>query len=475
MLRALLLLLAVCLSTLPFVAVAQTTTYYLCAILQGSSYISINQATLVVNSTTSQQKDYNGNTNTAYQVLSITSGSRSYTDLTVATPQAAVVNMRQLSPPGSTGGNTNLFFPSTQPQMLNGDGLTFDFESPISVAGQTATGTQMNLWWASGSNSLDEEVQGSTHETAPLQSTLIISQTQPACTVPNYAQFSMCLLIVGNGYSSTLYGLVNTTGRAAAVAPSTANGLSGNRQGWTVSSISGQRVYIPSTGSSTTATFTGVAAANTVVSNDNLVFPDYPTAGVFDLAGTGFTLSSAVPIAGGSAASTIAVKYANGQYYEQTAANTEATTQSFIGFTTYLPGTSIPPCQAIATTYQFCWSVQGSGLFSSSISGVLTINPIPAGTSDLPYYTVLTVTGTRVYTDYTTSVTTTNTITGLLPTGSLGGNDNKLFIGRPSQLLDGDGITVGFNAIPPIFGQNVVNQTTSMVRPHQAHDTPIHY
>ena len=468
MLRSLVLVLALCLS-LPLAVHSQTSTltYYLCAILQGSKYQSIDQAVLVVNSSTSMQSDYNGKQNTAYQVLNITSGTRTYTDLTAASPTAVSVAMQSLAPPGSTGGNDNYFWPGTTPQMLDGNGLTFNFVSPVTVSGQAATGTQMNLWWESGSNSLGEEVRGGTHESAPLQSTLIISTTQPACTVPTYAQFSMCLGITGNGYTAALSGFVNTTGTPSTIAASAANGLSSSEQGWTITSISnGQRVYTPSSGSATTTAISSVAAANSIVSNDNLVYPDYSSSGVFDLQGVGFTLSSAAPIAGGSAASTIAIKYANGQYYEQSASSTESSTTSFIGFTPYIPGTSVPPCQAIPTTYQYCWSVQGSNAFSSVISGVLTINPLAAGTATVPYWTILTVSGTRVYTDLTTGTTTTSTITGLLPTGSIGGNDNRLYIGQ-TQLLDGDGISVSFNNVPPIFGQNVVNQTQTMVSSHR--------
>ena len=456
-------LLVVCL-LFPLSAVAQNLTYYLCAILQGSSYQSIDTATLVVSPTTSQRSDYNGNTNTAYQALAIATGSRSYTDLTVAGSPASVTAMTSLAAPGGIGGNDNYFWPGTLPQQLDGDGLTFNFASNITINGQPLTGRQMDLWWESGSNSLSEEVNGGRHETTPMQSTLIISTTQPSCTVPNYAQFSMCAILIGSGYSTTLQALVNTTGTPATVS---VGGKS--LQGWTVTSASGTRLFTPSSGSATSTAINSIPATNSLASNDNLVFPDSTGSPVFDSNGVAFGLASAAPFAGSSqTANQLAIKFANGQYYEQTASATETSTASYIGFVPYVPqaGAQLPPCQLIATNYQFCWSVQGSGNFSSVISGTMTISPVAGGTAALPFWTILSVSGTRVYTDYTTGQTTTSTITGLLPIGSIGGNDNKLFLGQKT-LLDGDGFSVSFSNTPPVFGQNVAGQTNTMVSTQQ--------
>ena len=444
----------------PHLAHSQTTTWYLCAILQASTYQSIDQAVLVVNSTATQIKDYNGNVNPAYNVLSITSGSRTFTDLTAATPTPVTVQMANLAPVGSTGGNDNLFWPGTYPQMLDGNGLTFNFQSAIPVAGQ-ASGTQMNLWWASGSNQLGEEVASGTHETSPLQSTLSITQTQQLCTVPNYAQFSMCLLINGNGYRTSISAFVNTTGTAQRVTSTSANGLSGTLQGWTVASVgSGQRVYTPTSGAAaSTTTLSGLAAANTVAGNDNIVFPDSAGNGTFDAAGVAFTLASAAPFADGSSASSLAIKYSNGQYYEQTPTSTESTSSSYISMVPYYQGTSVPLCSAVATQYQFFWSVNGTGLFSSVITGYMAINPLAAGTATKPYWNIVCVTGRRVYTDYTTSTTTVNTITSLLSTGHIGGNDNRLYIGAAQQ-LDGDGFSLEFDGQPTLT--HFLSSTTAL-------------
>ena len=258
-------------SPYPVCTNALNVTYYLCAVLQASSYVSVDQATLVVNSTSLTHNDYNGVSSTAYRVVGITSGSRSYTDLTAVSPVQQVVQMKNLSPTGSTGGNDNLFYPGTLPQQLDGDGLTFDFVDKVNVFGRT-NGTQMNLWWASGSNSLLEEVSGGTHPPTPLQSTLVISQTPVTCSVPTYAQFHMCLYIIGNGYTSLISAYVNTTGVAARIAPTAANGLTSAAQGWTVVSVSqATRVFTNTiTGASSTSTLTGVAAVNSVSGNDNM-------------------------------------------------------------------------------------------------------------------------------------------------------------------------------------------------------------
>ena len=451
------------LSVLPSAVRGQTSTWYLCAVLQGSRYQSIDVATLTVNSTTTQQADYNGNTNTAYSVISLTSGNRTFTDLTSSSRTPITVAMTSLAPPGSTGGNDNLFWPNTRPQMLDGNGITVNFASNVSVSGQSVPGTQMNLWWQSGSNSLGEEVRGGTHESAPLQSTLIISQTQPTCAVPNYAQFSMCLLILGNGYTSSISTLLNTTGTPSTVAPSSTNGLSATLQGWTAATVAnGQRVLTYSNGSSTTTTLTGIASANSVQGNDNLVFPDSAGSPAFDAAGVAFALASAAPLGDGSAASTVVIKGTSASsYFEQSTGAAQSTTTSYLSLVPYVSGTSLPPCSAISTQYQYCWSVTSS-LFTSSISGTLTIIPLAAGSASTPYYTVTSITGTRTYTDLTTGAVTVSTITALLPTGSIGGNDNLLYIGQ-SPLLDGDGISVSFNNVPPIYGQtNVTGQTTTM-------------
>ena len=482
MLRSVLaLVLAACLAlSLPSSASAQSAnlTYYLCAILQGSSYTAVDTATLVVSATTSTPKDYNGNNNTAYTALALSSGQRVYSDLTKSPAAVQTVAMTSLAAPGSIGGNDNLFWPGTVPQMLDGDGLTFNFASPITITGQAAQGTQMDLWWASGSNQLAEEVQGGKHETVPLQSTLSISTTQSACTVPASAPLVMCLLINGNGYTSAISGFINASSPAP-VASSSANGLSASQQGWTVQSISnGQRTFTPSQGSATTTSVASIASPASIVQNDNTVYPDYLSTGAFDLQGLGLTFASGAPLADGSTPSTIAVKYANGQYYEQSAASTETTSTSYLALYAYTAGSSTPPCQAVATTYQYCWSVQGASLYSSVISGVMTINPLPSGTAANPYWTILSVTGSRTYQDFTTGATTVSQISNLLATGNIGGNDNKLFLkgynGQSSQLLDGDGFSVAFTSVPPVFGQYSVNATMNMVGTAPHHTTPHH-
>ena len=122
-----------------------TSTWYMCAVLQGSSYLSVVQASLLVSTVTSMQKDYNGVNNTAYTALGLVSGTRNYTLLT-SSPVAAptVSTMSALAAPGSTGGNDNLFWPGSNPP-LDGDGLTFNFTAVVPISGQQSVGQQMNL------------------------------------------------------------------------------------------------------------------------------------------------------------------------------------------------------------------------------------------------------------------------------------------------------------------------------------------
>ena len=127
---------------------------------------------------------------------------------------------------------------------------------------------------------------------------------------------------------------------------------------------------------------------------------------------------------------------------------------------------SLAPADAqTASLYSFCWAVQ-SASYSSFISGVLTINPTPAtvpgNTGSQQGYTVLTIAGSRNFTDLTSGTSTVSTIAGLMPVGSLGGNDNILLLGS-WPLVDGAGITVNFTSVPPIFGQySATNQTTQL-------------
>ena len=266
-------LLALSLASLVLRASAQagTTTYYMCAILQGNQYVSVDTATLIVNATATLQSNFFNNQSVAYQALSLVSGQRSYTDLTVASPSAVVTPMSALAAPGSTGGNDNFLFFSIQPQQLNGNGLTFNFSSPVSIS-NGGNGTQMNLWWGSGNNQLDEEVSGGTHENDAQQSTLTFTTTQQACTVPSYTLFSVCLLIVGPGYTTIISGIVNTTGLPTPIAPTAANGLPMQAQGWRVSGFSnGVRTFTNTlTGTTTTTAITGIAAAANTAGNDNL-------------------------------------------------------------------------------------------------------------------------------------------------------------------------------------------------------------
>jgi hypothetical protein len=120
-------------------------TWYMCAVLQGSSYISVVQASLIVSSVTSMQPDYNGVNNTVYTAIGLNSGTRNYTTLTSNPAGAPTVStMIALAAPGSTGGNDNWFWPGSNPP-LDGNGLTFNFSSVVPIAGQSNIGSQMNL------------------------------------------------------------------------------------------------------------------------------------------------------------------------------------------------------------------------------------------------------------------------------------------------------------------------------------------
>ena len=331
----------------------------------------------------------------------------------------------------------------------------------------------LNSGWASGSNSLDEETAGGTHESSPLQSTITFSQSPISCVVPSYAQFSFCLQLIGPGYTSSDYGFINTTGLAVPVASSSSNGLSASQQGWQVTSVNATRVFTnTSTGGVTTSYLSSVAAASSVAGNDNYIFPD--SALRFDSLGLGVSASPAAPIAGGfGSSSSIAIKGStsgsSSVYFEQAVSGQSQPTpsSSYLTVAPYRQGQALPQCAAVAPLYTFCWQVTGQN-YSSYISGTISINPlaliVSGNTGNQVGYTVLAVTGTRTFTDKTTGLVTVSTISGLMPTGSTGGNDNILLLGS-QPLLDGDGITVNFTSIPPIYGQyNQPNMTTTMVR-----------
>ena len=452
------------LSCLLLAAQAQTATWYMCAILQGATFQVIDQATLVVNATSQLVSDYNNQLNPAYLALSLVSGSRTFTDLTAASPTPVVSTMTALAVPGSTGGNDNLFWPASNPP-LDGDGLTFNFSSVVPINGQTDKGTQMNLWWASGSNSLDEETLGGTHETSPLVSSITFSTSSSACNPPTQAQFSFCLIVQGAAYAAADSGIFTTVGAASAVAASSSNRLAANQQGWLVTSVSGSRVYNVS-GAATTSAIASLAAAASVSGNDNYIYPTYPQ--LLDGNGVGLGFSSAVTVPGQSSATSIVLQSsAPGVFIEATATGAETTpTASYMQIQPYLSGQPVAPCSlSTPTVYTYCWAVQ-SASFSSFITGTLTINPaaviVSGNTGNQVGYQVVAVTGSRTYTDLTQGTTTVSTVLNLMPTGSVGGNDNWLLLGS-FPLLDGDGITLNFTSIPPIFGQtSVANQTTQM-------------
>ena len=455
-------LLMVC--ALPYASGQQT--WYMCATLQGPMYQSVVQATMTVSSTTQQLADYNGNVGTAYTATAVTSGTRTFYNLTAGASSTPVTStITALAAPGSTGGNDNLFWPSSNPP-LDGNGLTFNFSSIVPISGQSSQGQQMNLWWASGSNSADEETAGGTHETPPLASNVTFSSSPITCSIPTSAQFSFCLVLVGSSYNVADYGIITTQGNAIPVAPSSSNGLTTTQQGWLVTSINGGRLYNASGAAGTTSSFSTVAAAASVAGNDNLIYPTYSQ--LLDTAGVGFSVSPAATIAGQStAASVISLASATGGgYIEQTTAGAEtAPTASYMQISPYRPGQQVPTCAPIANFFTFCWSVQSPN-FQSFVSGTIIINPLPVivsgNTGNQIGYQITAVTGSRTYTDLTTSTTTVSVINNLMPTGSVGGNDNWLLYGS-FPLFDGDGMTINYTTVPPIYGQYAAaNQTTQM-------------
>ena len=188
--------------TAPIAAV--TGVWAFCGVVQSANFYSITSALLTTNSTTSLT--YKGATAFYAVAGSTCSGSRSFYNLTQgATPvlqQTATITA--LANPGSTGGNTNFFYPYQQPE-LDGDGLTFTFGQIPLIDGEpnTAAGgasTSMNFWFTNGE--YDEETQGGTHESVPWTSSLSIvpvpvgTTAYPTCAPAPTTQFLFCYYLV---------------------------------------------------------------------------------------------------------------------------------------------------------------------------------------------------------------------------------------------------------------------------------------
>lgn len=113
--------------------------YAVCSYLVGTTFTSSLSAIVNVNTTNLAASQ------TAPQYRAVAGsaiGSRTYVNLTTGTTQIAAIIA--LDPVGSTGGNSNLIKPNSVP-TLDGDGLTFRFNTPPYIAGQTSTLPDMNL------------------------------------------------------------------------------------------------------------------------------------------------------------------------------------------------------------------------------------------------------------------------------------------------------------------------------------------
>lgn len=442
--------------------VAQSTQWSFCGVIQSQNFYSIVSAVLTTNQSTSLT--YRG-TPGAFYVTSSIVGQRQFYNLSQgSTPvlqQTAVIT--SLDPPGSTGGNTNYFWPSNTPS-LDGDGLTFRLSSIPIVDGHNdnpAATTTLNYWFDKSNNNYDEENAGSTHETAAWASSLSIvsssSATLPTCAPRATVQFSYCLVMVGPTYNVVFNGIVTTNGLAKPYAASSSNQLPGTQQGVVASAATGQRVFTNlTTGSTSTTNVVSLAPAGTFIGNGNKLYPGYSIATDWD--GIAFNMDGPVLIAGQANHGNQVVFWreaADNAYLEETASNRHELAPSYTSFSLqpYVAGSAIPACSVPQVAgndvyYSFCSQLIGTN-FTVILTGMLTVQNIPlTSTSGQLRYLVKAASGERIYTDLLTGVKTTNYITSLAPLNTLGGNTNYLY--SVSPYLDGDGLTFIFDSVPPI-------------------------
>ena len=465
--------------------VTPTGLWSFCGVLQSNAFISITSALLSSNTTTPLQ--YGAQAQAFYAVAGPScTGYRLFYNLTQGSSPVLQQNdsIVSLAAPGSTGGNTNYFFPYSTPE-LDGDGLTFSFSSIPLIDGQGETAASgaspnMNFWFTQ--NEYFEETAGGTHQNAAWASSLSIvpvplGTTQyPTCTAAPTIQWSFCYYLVSSAFSVVFSGTLTSTGVAQPFAATSSNQLTQTQQGLSVINATGTRVYINKvTGAMSTLTVVSLAPYNTIAGNENFLYPAGPR--VTDWNGIGFVMNGSVPINGQSSTGRSLVfwyQQAVGEYLEETASGTHEATPTASNFQVlpYSPYTNGPTLSCALPTFPvlgqlvyftFC-SQLGGPTWTAVMSGLLTGQnfPYPTGPTDTAYLMTNAI-GTRTYTNLTTGQVTVNTIVGLAAVGQTGSNDNLVYINASLPIIDGDGLTFIFDAEPPIAGQATpVNGTNQL-------------
>ena len=255
-----------------------TGRWAFCGVVQGANFYSITSALLTSYSTTAAV--YGGNA-LSFRAVNDTSctGSRAFYNLTqgssaVLTQNASIVS---LAMPGSTGGNTNYFFPFSSPE-LDGDGLTFNMNVIPIIDGQSASAASgatqaMNFWFTQGQ--YDEENRGGTHESTPIASSLSITPVPltttvyPTCAPATSTQFYFCLVLVAPTYTVQFNGVITAGALAKPYPASSSNQLNVQEQGVVVTAASGgMRTYTNlTTGVRSVVQVTGLVPLSTFIGN----------------------------------------------------------------------------------------------------------------------------------------------------------------------------------------------------------------
>ena len=397
-------------------------------------------------------------------LITSASGVRYFTNTT--TGNVTISTIVALAAPGQLGGNDNLLYVNPTGAVLDGDGLTFVFDSQPPIAGQNNTdpNLQMNFWF-DGSGQYLEETAGGTHESAPNSSVVTLQVASagaaiPTCALPStafstspgnagLAQYTVCSYLVATTYTSSLTAVLtlnstvlNSTGLIASGTPAY-SAVSGP--------VIGSRTYVNLTaGTTQVAVISALNPTGSTGGNDNLIYPgSYPT-----LDGDGITLHFLTDpyIAGRvSVGPDMNLWYEGPQYLEETASGTHEANPvlSAVSFTPYTSGASSglgPQCNLPSVVqWSFCyvmigsdWTVLFSGLVNTSaIAQTVTANSNNQLLQDQQAFTVTAATGTRIYTNTTAGTSSTTSILGVAPG----------FVGATQYLYFGYGAETDWNGI----------------------------
>ena len=285
-------------------------------------------------------------------------------------------------------GNTNYVYLGAFP-LLDGDGLTFRFNTVPLIAGQSgesAPTASMNLWYDGTTSNYLEENQGGRHESPPAGSTLSLvpvtaanAVSGPSCQLPAQLPMSFCFVLAGLTYSTLFSGLVNTTAVAVTVPATSNNQLNATANAFQVLQATGTRVFTNlTTGQIQTTHVVGLAPGFVGATQYVYYGQQIPT----DWNGIAFVMDGQVAVAGepqaGNGSFVLWYQAAIGQYLEETASSSHETTPVYSQLT-FQPYSGTPvPCQVpqlqqLTVYYSFCSVLAGPG-WTSTMSGVLSVS-----------------------------------------------------------------------------------------------------